>query len=148
MRRIFVVLGLAFVLAAPASADLPPTNSGCGEAGSTKTDVRPNVTFGQSMTLRYTRRARLVLTNANQTAAATVRVVQAGGRRVGGTPAGGYTCISDDQTRSAVAIPINEYGRRLVKRNGRLRVTVTFRIVNGSGVTNTVRGTAVIRPER
>lgn len=144
--RLLLALGLTVLIAVPASADLPPTNSGCGDAGSTKSAERPTVTLGQSMTLRSTGRARLVLSNANQTAAATVRIAQAGGRRIGGTPSGGYTCISHDQPRNVVAIPIKAYGRRLVKRNGKLRVSVTFRIVNGSGVANTVRGTAVIRP--
>ncbi|WP_205696541.1 hypothetical protein [Conexibacter sp. SYSU D00693] len=139
-------LGAAGALAAPAAAgSLPPVHSGCGDAGPTQSDTRPTASLAsKTLTLRYTGRARMRLIG-NQTAAVTVAITQAGGRRVGGTSEGGYTCSRPEA--GLVALPINEYGRRLVRRHGSLRVRLTLHLVNGSGVRNTVRLSGVIRPE-
>jgi len=144
---VLVIVGLAGSLASPASAaDWPPAASGCGEDGPTKSSEPPTLTrISSTLVLRYTGDARMYV-RGTQTAAMTVSIAQAGGRRVGGTPRGGYTC--SDPTYSRLALPLNSYGRKLVRRHGRLRVSVVFRIVNGSGVTNTVRSSGVIRPER
>jgi hypothetical protein len=81
----------------------------------------------------------------NQTAAATVSITQAGGRRVGGTATGTYTCTTP--RNSVVSLPLNRYGQTLVRRHGRLKVQLTLHLVNGSGVRNTIVLRGVIRPE-
>ncbi len=81
----------------------------------------------------------------NQTAAMTVKVSQVGGKRVGGTMPGSYTCATPNA--GVVSVPINAYGRKLVRRHGRLAVKLTFRLINGSGVTHTRVWSGVIRPE-
>jgi hypothetical protein len=75
----------------------------------------------------------------------TVQIAQVGGRRVGGTSPVGYTCSAPGD--SVLALPLNAYGRALVRRHGRVAVKLTCRLVNGSGVTNVRVLSGVIRPE-
>jgi len=42
---------------------------------------------------------------------------------------------------------LSDYGRKIVRRHGRLAVKLTFRIINGSGVTNKRVLSGVIKPE-
>ena len=91
---------------------------------------------------------RIRLSDANQTAGAIVRLIQRGGRSVGGTASGKYTCTDASVGAETAAVPLNDYGRRLMRRQGSLRVTLRFRLTNGSGVTNTIQRAAVIRRER
>ena len=140
-----LVLGVTGALVPPASAAGPPASAqGCGEEGLTETRKRPTVTLtSATMRLRETGRARIFL-RGTQTAAMTVKVSQVGGKRIGGTPSGGYTCATPDA--GFVAVPITAYGRRLVRRHGRLAVKLTFRLINGSGVRHTRVWSAVITP--
>ena len=75
----------------------------------------------------------------------TVKIAQVGGKRVGGTAAGGYTCTTPRNT--VIAPSLNAYGRKLVRRHGRLAVKITFRLINGSGVTTKRVLSGVIKPE-
>lgn len=81
----------------------------------------------------------------NQVAATKVRIAQVGGRRVGGTEPRSFTCAAP--RNSVISIPINAYGRKLVRRNGRLAVKITFRLINGSGVKHARVWSGVIKPE-
>jgi hypothetical protein len=143
---LLALLGLVGVIAPPTPATAPPVASGCGDDGPTMSASRPTMTLPRTLTLRSTGRVRIVLTSASQTAAATVKLAQAGGRRVGGTAPGTHTCTNGARASSTVSVPLDAYGRRLVRRHGHLRVRVTLNLVNGSDVTNRVRGLAVIRP--
>lgn len=150
-KTILIVAALAALASAPAAhaatgpaATWPPANSGCGEDGPTSSSDRPTVALtSRALRLGDTGRVRAQV-RGDQTAATTVTITQAGGKRVGGTVAGTYTCATP--ARAVVSLPINDYGRKLVRRHGRLEVTLTFRLVNGSGVQSTVRRSAVIRP--
>lgn len=144
VRLGLLIAGSFAALAAPAGvASVPPTNSGCGQSGPTHSDARPTAALASKMlTLRYTGQVR-VRVRGDQTAAATVAITQAGGRRVGGTPSGRYTCTTPGE--SIVSLPLNSYGRALVRRHGQLRVQLTLHLVNGSGMRNTVRLAGVIR---
>ena len=123
----------------------PPASSGCGDDGPTMSSSRPTVRLtSTTLRLRDTGRVRIHL-RGNQTAATTVTIAQVGGKRVGGTRAGGYTCTTP--RNGIVALPLNAYGRRLVQRHGRLAVKITFRLINGSGVTNKRVLPGVIKPE-
>ncbi len=113
----------------------PPSNAGCTDAGSTRSATAPTVRLASSrLVLRPTGRVRMVL-RGSQTAAATVTLKQRGGKLVGGTARGGYTCVVAGE--STIGIDLNAYGRRLVARNGRLPMTATFRLTNGSDVKRT-----------
>jgi len=145
-NAVAVAFVAAGALAAHASAARsPPATSGCGDNGPTMSDSRPTVRLtSATLRLRDTGRVRISV-RGSQTAAMTVKIAQAGGKRVGATAAGGYTCTIP--TDSVVATPLNAYGRALVRRHGRLVVKITFRLINGSGVTNTRVLSGVIRPE-
>ena len=133
------------LVASAHATSLPPAGSGCGESGPTQSEARPIASLAsKTLTLRDTGRVRL-LVRGNQTAAATVSITQDGGRRVGGTNADQYTCTTPDT--GIVSLPLNVYGRALVRRHGRLPVRLTVHLVNGSGVRNTVRLSGVIHPE-
>lgn len=140
-----VIIGLTGVVATPASAaDFPPANSGCGESGPTMSDSKPTVRLtSATFRLRDTGRVRIFL-RGNQTAAMRVKISQVGGKRIGGTGPGSYTCATPNA--GVVALPINAYGRKLVRRHGRLAVKLTFWLTNGSGVTHTRVWSGVIRP--
>ena len=144
LRLVLLAAGAWVVLAAPAgAATWPPADSGCGQSGPTKTQARPTaVLASKTLRLRTTGAVRVYL-RGNQTAAASVSITQAGGRRVGGTAAGGYTCTTPKE--GIVALPMNSYGRALVRRHGQLRVRLTLRLVNGSGVRDTVTLSGTIR---
>lgn len=106
---------------------------------------RPTVRLtSTTLRLRDTGRVRIYV-RGNQTAAMTVNIGQIGGKRVGGTSAGGYTCTTP--SNGIVALPLNAYGRKLVQRHGRLAVKITFRLINGSSVTNKRVLSGVIKPE-
>lgn len=141
-------IGLALLtagaLGAPAgAASVPPANSGCGQSGPTHSDARPTAALAsKTLTLRDTSRVR-VLVRGDQTAAVTVAITQAGGRRVGGTASGRYTCTTPG--KSIVSLPLNRYGSALVRRHGELRVRLTLHLVNRSGTRNTIRLAGVIR---
>lgn len=132
-------------LTAHAAVDLPPANSGCGDDGPTKSDIQPTVRLtSATLRLRDSGRVRISV-RGSQTAAMTVKIAQVGGKRVGGTSAGSYTCTTP--RNSVIAPSLNAYGRKLVRRHGRLAVKVTFRLINGSGVTNKRLLSGVIKPE-
>lgn len=138
------VLGAALTAHA-AAAQSPPARSGCGDDGPTMSATPPTVRLASStLRLRSTGHVR-VHVRGTQTAAMTVKIAQAGGRRIGGTRPGTYTCATPHD--GIVAVPLSGFGRRLVHRHGRLTVKVTFRLTNGSGVTSTRVQSAVIRPE-
>ena len=160
-----LLLGLTAILAAPALAQTndpstptaagpvpppldapwPPANSGCGDDGATRSDIRPTVGL-TSATFRLTTRGRLrIRLRGNQTAAMFVKVAQVGGKRVGGTERGTYNCMAPGNFLNSPLL--SDYGRKLVRRHGRLVVKLTFRIINGSGVTNKRVLSGVIRPE-
>jgi hypothetical protein len=123
---------------------LPPANAGCGDDGLTKSDSQPSVRLtSTTLRLRDSGRVRISV-RGTQTAAMTLTIAQAGGKRVGGTSAGGYTCTTP--SNGIVALPLNAYGRKLVQRHGRLVVKITFRLINGSGVTNKRVLSGVIKP--
>jgi hypothetical protein len=145
LRVAFLTTVAGAALAAPAgAATWPPSASGCGQNGPTMSDARPTAALASTtLRLRYTGAVRVLL-RGNQTAAATVSITQAGGRSVGGTASGRYTCTTPGQ--GIVSLPLNHYGRTLVRRHGVLRVHLTLRLVNGSGVRNTVSLSGVIRP--
>ncbi len=140
-----LLVGLTGAFAAQASAaELPPANSGCGDDGPTMSDMKPTVRLtSATLRLRDSGRVRVYL-RGSQTAAMTVKIAQVGGKRVGGTT-GSYTCTTP--RNSVVAMPLNAYGRKLVRRHGRLAVKITFRLINGSGVTNKRVLSGVIKPE-
>jgi len=123
----------------------PPANAGCGDDGSSVSAVPPTVSLA-SATLRVTPRGGVrIRLRGNQTAAMFVKIAQVGGKRLGGTELGSYNCaVPGDFTN---AQPLSTYGRRLVRRRGRVAVKLTFRIINGSGVTKKRVLSAVIRPE-
>ncbi len=98
------------------------------------------------MVLRDTGSVRMRVTGANQTAGATVRLTQRGGRKVGGTASG--RTLAPFPTPADIGVPLTDYGRRLVERHGSLQVTVVFHLINGSGLTNTIERQASIRLER
>lgn len=135
----------AGALTAHASAvDLPPANSGCGDDGPTKSDSQPTVRLtSATLRLRDSGRVRISV-RGSQTAAMTVKIAQVGGKRVGGTAARGYTCTTPRNT--VIAPSLNAYGRKLVRRHGRLAVKITFRLINGSAVTNKRVLSGVIKP--
>ncbi len=140
-----LALGSAVALAPVASAtDFPPPNAGCGDDGLTQSQNRPTVRLTSATArLRDTGSARIFL-RGNQTAAMTVKVAEVGGKRVGGTAPQSFTCATPNA--GVVAVPINAYGRKLVRRHGRLAVKFTFRLVNRSGVTHTRVWSGVIKP--
>jgi hypothetical protein len=140
-----LLVGLTGAFAAQASAaELPPANSGCGDDGPTMSDMKPTVRLtSATLRLRDSGRVRLYV-HGSQTAAMTVKIAQVGGKRVGGTSAGGYTCTTP--RNSVLALPLNAYGRKLVRRHGRLAVKIAFRLINGSSVTNTRVLSGVIKP--
>lgn len=143
---------LAVAPGAPAATTnyVAPANSGCGENGPTMSSRVPTVYLtSATVRLRDNGRARFFL-RGTQAAATTVRITQVGGKRVGGTEPRTYTCTPDGSGpdgSGVVSLPINAYGRKLVKRNGRLKVKLVFHLVNGSGVRHTRVQTSVIRPE-
>ena len=131
-------------VSAPPNSAFPPAGSGCGDDGLTQSASRPTLTLtSATLPLRDTGRVRIYI-RGTQTAAMTVKMAQVGGRRVGGTNPGGYTCTTSGT--SVVAPALNAYGRKLVARHGRLAVKLTFRLVNGSGVRHTRVWSGVIRP--
>jgi hypothetical protein len=137
--------GAGALTAHASDVNLPPANAGCGDDGLTTSDSQPSVRLtSATLRLRETRRVRIFV-RGTQTAAMTVTIAQVGGKRVGGTSAGGYTCTTP--SNSIVALPLNAYGRKLVQRRGRLAVKITFRLINGSGVTNKRLLSGVIKPE-
>src|SRR3954453_22466841 len=93
------------MLVAPAhAASPPPANSGCGDSGPTKSEARPTASLAsKTLRLRSTGRVRL-LVRGNQTAAATMSITQAGGRRVGGTDSDQYTCTTPG--KGIVSLPL------------------------------------------
>lgn len=127
----------------PLDAPWPPANAGCGENGTTKSDIAPTVRL-TSATLRLTPRGVRIRLRGSQTAAMFVKIAQVGGKRVGGTTAGSYTCTTP--RNSVIAPSLSAYGRKLVRRHGRLAVKITFRLINGSGVTNKRVLSGVIMP--
>lgn len=137
--------GAGALTAHASTGDLPPAHSGCGDDGPTKSDSHPTVRLtSATLRLRDSGRVRISM-RGNQTAAMTVKIAQVGGKRVGGTAAGSYTCTTP---RNSVITPsLNAYGRKLVRRHGRLGVKITFRLINGSGVTNKRVLSGVIKPE-
>lgn len=142
-------LGLTGVLATSASAQtddtFPPANAGCGAWGMAMTQTPPTVTV-TSLRLRDTGRVRIGV-RGNQTAATTVKIAQVGGKQVGGTLPGTYTCTRRDvNVISTMSVPLNAYGRKLVRRHGRLPVKLTFRLINGSGVKHKRVVSSVIKP--
>jgi hypothetical protein len=160
-----LLIGLAAALAAPAPAQTddpphpaapgpvppprdapwPPANAGCGDDGPTMSVAPPTVRL-TSDTLRLTPKGGVrIRLRGNQTAAMFVKISQVGGMRVGGTQSGTYTCTVPGNFINSH--PLSDYGRRLVRRHGRLAVKLTFRIINGSGVTNKRVLLGVIRPE-
>ncbi len=123
---------------------MPPANFGCGDDGPTKSDSQPTVRLtSATLRLRDSGRVRISV-RGNQTAAMTVKIAQLGGKRVGGTAADSYTCTTP--RNSVVAPSLNAYGRKLVRRHGRLAVKITFRLINGSGVTSKRVLWGVIKP--
>jgi hypothetical protein len=88
------------------------------------------------LTVGDTGRVRMLVYGGDQTAAATVSITQESGRTVGATPSGGYTCTTAGE--STILLPLNHYGRALVRRHGNIGVRLTWQLVNGSGVRNTV----------
>lgn len=142
------VVGLAASagIAAPTSASHLPTtaNAGCGDDGLTASPNRPTVRLTTATVRMRDTRARIFLVG-DQTAAMTVKIAQVGGKTVGGTPHGSYTCAT--RGPGVVSTSLNAYGRALVRRHGRLAVKLTFRLINGSGVRHTRVWSAVIRPE-
>ncbi len=129
----------------PLDAPWPPAIAGCGENGSTSSDIRPTVRL-TSATLRLTPRGGVrIRLRGNQTAAMFVKIAQIGGKRVGGTDRGVYSCTVPGSFISSQRL--SDYGRKLVRRHGRLAVKLTFRIINGSGVTNKRVLSGVIKPE-
>lgn len=129
----------------PLDAPWPPANSGCGDDGPTASDIQPTLRL-RSATLRLRDSGRVrISVRGNQTAAMFVKIAQVGGKRVGGTAAGSYTCTTPRD--SVIAPSLNAYGRKLVRRHGRLAVNITFRLINGSGVTNKRVLSGVIKPE-
>lgn len=141
-----LLVGVTGALAAPASAaEWPPANAGCGDDGPTMSDNRPTVRLtSATLRLRDSGRVRIYL-RGNQTAAMTVKIAQVGGKQVGGTARGVYSCTTP--RNSVVATPLNAYGRKLVRRHGRLAVKLTFRLINGSGVMHKRVLSGVIKPE-
>ena len=148
-----LVASLPLLASSTPAAAGPPTpgevsvGAGCGEDGPTRSAAKPTVRLPASLGLRTTGSVRMTATDPSQTAGATVQLVQRGGRRVGGTAPGTYTCTDASATVNRIAIPLNAYGLRLVRRTGSLVVVVRLRLVNGSGVTNAIERSAVIRPE-
>jgi hypothetical protein len=130
------------------TAVFPPAGAGCGENGLTRSQNRPTVTLtSTTFPVRGTKtgvggRVRIPI-RANQTAASNVKIAQVGGKHVGGSV--GYICT--EPTKRTASVDLNGYGARLVQRHGRLAVKVTFRLINGSGVTHTRVWSGVIRPE-
>ena len=149
-----LLIGLTAVLTAPALAQTndpanptlwPPANAGCGENGSTASDIAPTVRL-TSATLRLTPRGDVrIRVRGSQTAAMFVKIAQVGGKRVGGTERGSYNCVTPGTFTNSQRL--SDYGRKLVRRHGRLAVKITFRIINGSGVTNKRVLSGVIKPE-
>lgn len=137
-----VVAAYALLGATAGTASVPPVQAGCGAGGLTRSAASPAVALASgALTLRSTGRAGAIV-SGNQVAAATVSIKQAGGRRVGGTAPGTYTCTAPGE--SVVALPLNRYGRALIDRDRKLLVQLTWRLVNGSGVRSTVRLSGVI----
>jgi hypothetical protein len=129
----------------PLDAPWPPANAGCGDNGPSMRVTPPTVRL-TSATLRLTPRAGVRIRLAgNQTAAMFVKIAQVGGKRVGGTQRGTYDCTAPGNFISPH--PLSDYGRKLVRRHGSLAVKLTFRIINGSGVTNKRVLSGIIRPE-
>lgn len=129
----------------PLDAPWPPANAGCGENGSTRSDDQPTVRL-TSATLRLTPRGGVrIRLRGNQTAAMFVKIAQVGGTRVGGSERGSYNCAAPGSFTNSQGL--SDYGRKLVGRHGRLAVKLTFRIINGSGVTNKRVLSGVIKPE-
>lgn len=129
----------------PLDAPWPPANAGCGENGTTKSDFAPTVGL-TSATLRLTPRGGVrIRLRGNQTAAMFVKIAQVGGKRVGGTPRWTYNCAAPANFTNSQRL--SDYGRKLVRRHGRLAVKLTFRIINGSGATNKRVLSGVIKPE-
>lgn len=144
MQRTVLALVVGALGAAPATAaapaDLPPVLAGCGD-GLTQTSARPAVRLVDPvLTLRPSGKARTRL-QANHVVAVTVGVHARGGRKIGGTEDGTSTCAGPEPATTAV--PLTATGRRLVRRKGRVPVTVVVRAVNGDGIrsTRTVRAT-------
>jgi hypothetical protein len=127
----------------PTTALSPPANAGCGD-GTAKSDIQPTVKLS-SATLRTTPQRHVhILMRGTQTAGMFVKISQVGGKRVGGTEPGSYTCASPGTF--TISIPLSDYGRKIVRRHGRLAVKLTFRLINGSGVTNKRVLSGVIKP--
>jgi len=81
----------------------------------------------------------------DQTAAMFVKLAQVGGKRVGGTERGSYNCTAPGTFTNSQRL--SDYGRKVVRRHGRLAVKLTFRIINGLGVTNKRVLSGVIKSE-
>ena len=129
----------------PLDALWPPANAGCGENGTTKSDIQPTVRL-TSATLSLTPRGGVrIRLRGDQTAAMFMKLAQVGGKRVGGTERGSYNCTAPGNFTNSQRL--SDYGRKVVRRHGRLAVKLTFRIINGSGVTNKRVLSGVIKPE-
>jgi len=129
----------------PLDALWPPANAGCGENATTKSDIQPTVRL-TSATLRLTPRGGVrIRLRGDQTAAMFVKLAQVGGKRVGGTERGSYNCAAPGTFTNSQRL--SDYGREIVRRHGRLVVKLTFRIINGSGITNKRVLSGVIKPE-
>ncbi|MDP1847603.1 MAG: hypothetical protein Q8K79_07420 [Solirubrobacteraceae bacterium] len=129
----------------PLDAPYPPAHAGCGEGGLTASQNRPTVRLASAtLRLRDTGNVRIFV-RANQSSATKVKIAQVGGKRVGGTVPGSYTCANPEKI--LVSAPLNNYGRKLVRRHGRLAVKITFRLINGSGITNKRVLSGVVKPE-
>lgn len=147
LKTLLIVTCVVVPVASQAHAEVtPPADSGCGSSGPTKSAATPTVRLATALSATQTGRVRLRLLDATQTAAVAVRIRQKGGRLVGGNTNHSYTCTTADAHDKTVSVPLNGYGRALLRHRDRLVVTVTLRLINGSGVRNTVSRSAVIRP--
>ena len=129
----------------PLDAAWPPANAGCGENGPSMSTVPPTVRLTSAI-LRMTLSGRVrIRLRGNQIAAMFVKIAQVGGKRLGGTQRGTYNCTAPGSFDNSPLL--SDYGRKLVRRHGRLAVKLTFRIINGSGVTDKRVLSGVIRPQ-
>ena len=124
----------------------PPTAAGCSDDGPTRSSVAPSAQLPTVFVLYPDGGIRVVLRGVTQVAGATVALTQPGGRTLaslGGS--GSYSCVSTAYPTSRLDVPGTAYGRVLLRRHRTLRAQVELRLLNGSGVTATLRRVGVIR---
>lgn len=143
-----LVAGLLLSTAEASAAQVPPPGpTGCGD-GLTKSDQDPRARLPATAVFRSGEvRVRMLVGHPTQTTRVTLRAFLPGGRRADAFPPGGYTCTSPGR-QNTVAFPVKPgLVGGLIRRHGKVRLRVSFQMVNANGRSTTLRRVVTVGRE-